>query len=149
MNQVILKGNVGQEPTNKTLENGRKVMQLSVATSERWFDKVKNEWHESETQWHNVVAWGHLADKPVQKGHTVLVTGKVTYRSYMKDDEKRYVTDIVATDLDILVRYSKSQAPAPTKADDPKQKWSDGSAYVPPAPIGGDVPLPVDNGTPF
>jgi single-strand DNA-binding protein len=122
MNFVILKGHVGQEPNVRTLENGRKVMQFSMATTGR-YKAHDGSWKEEHPVWHNIVAWGHLADHPIAKGNLVEVKGKISNRSYQKNDETRYITEIVATEVDIITVLRKvNAAPAPTAADDPKYK---------------------------
>lgn len=105
VNKVILLGNVGAEPEIKAFENGAKVARLRVATSERWTDKDGNK-HE-ETEWHNITLWRGLADiaeRYVHKGSQVYVEGKITYREYEVNGEKRYATDIVANDMKLCGR---------------------------------------------
>ena len=124
MNFVILKGHVGQEPTVRTLENGRKVATFTMATTGR-YKAQDGSWKEEPPVWHNIVAWGHLADQPVEKGNLVEVKGKINNRSYQKDDETRYITEIVATDLDIIKVLRRMNAAAmPTLLDDPKFRYN-------------------------
>lgn len=160
MNLVILKGNVGKEPEVKAFDSGNVVMTFSVATSDSYKDK-DGSWKDGPTQWHTVQLWGRnkIDYTPVQKGDTVHVMGKIQYREYQKDDEKRYTTDIVATEVNIIKRLAKVTAPPITEADDPKFKTQANvdtqgftipkQAESAPAPIGGDVPLPNDTNTPF
>jgi len=82
-NKVQLIGNVGNEPEITNLESGKKVAKFSIATNESYKDskggKVTN------TQWHNIVAWGKIAEiveKYVGKGKEVALEGKLTSRSY-------------------------------------------------------------------
>lgn len=105
VNKVILLGNVGAEPEVKVFENGVKVARLRVATSERWTDKDGNK-HE-ETEWHNVTLWRGLADiveRYVHRGSQLYIEGKITYREYEVNGEKRYATDIVANDMKLCGR---------------------------------------------
>ncbi|MBF04250.1 MAG: single-stranded DNA-binding protein [Flavobacterium sp.] len=103
-NRVQLIGHVGQEPEIKTLEAGKKVASLSIATNEVYYkdngDKVE------KTEWHRVTAWGKTAEiieKYVTKGKEVGVEGKLTNRTYDdKDGVKRYVTEIVANEILLL-----------------------------------------------
>lgn len=103
-NKVQLIGNVGNDPEIKTLENGKKVVHLSIATN----DKYTNDKGEKveQTEWHRVTAWGKTAEiieKYVVKGKEVAVEGKLTHRSYDdKNGEKRYVTDIVVNEILLL-----------------------------------------------
>lgn len=103
-NKVQLIGHVGQEPEIKTLEGGKKLANLTVATHEVYYrengDKVEN------TEWHKVTAWGKLADrieKYVTKGKEIAIEGKLTHRSYDdKDGNKRYITEVVANELVLM-----------------------------------------------
>jgi single-strand DNA-binding protein len=103
-NNVQLIGNVGQEPTIATLESGKKVARLSLATNESYRDNKGEK--QSTTDWHNLVAWGKTADiieKYVTKGKEIAIGGKLTSRSYEdKEGIKRYVTEVVANELLLL-----------------------------------------------
>jgi len=107
-NKVQLIGNLGMNPEIKTLESGKKLAKLSIATNEQ-YKNVKGEKIE-DTQWHNLVAWGKTADiieKYLQKGNEVAIEGKLNNRSYDdKDGNKRYITEIVVNEL--LMLGSKS-----------------------------------------
>jgi len=103
-NKVQLIGNVGNEPEITNLESGKKVAKFSIATNESYKDskgeKVTN------TQWHNIVAWGKIAEiieKYVGKGKEIALEGKLTSRSYeTKEGEKRYVTEVVVDEILLL-----------------------------------------------
>jgi single-strand DNA-binding protein len=103
-NKVQLIGHVGNDPEIKTLDGGRKVANLTIATN----DSYKNEKGEKveQTEWHKVVAWGKTAEiieKFVTKGKEIAIEGKLTHRSYEdKNGEKRYVTEVVANELLML-----------------------------------------------
>jgi single-strand DNA-binding protein len=103
-NKVQLIGNLGNAPEIKTLESGSKLARLSVATHET-YKNAKGE-KITETQWHNVVAWGKTAEiveKYFTKGLEVLIEGKLINRNYTdKEGKKRYVTEVEANDLMIL-----------------------------------------------
>lgn len=100
-NKVQLIGNVGQEPIITTLESGKKVVRLSLATNENY--KNGNGEKQTDTNWHNIVAWGKTAgiiEKYVNKGKEVAVEGKLTSRSYEdKEGVKRYVTEVVVSEI--------------------------------------------------
>ncbi|PQV48806.1 single-strand binding protein [Jejuia pallidilutea] len=103
-NKVQLIGNVGQEPTITELESGKKIARLSLATNERYKDGKGEK--QTDTNWHNLVAWGKTADiieKYVTKGKEIAIEGKLTTRSYEdKDQVKRYVTEVVVSELLLL-----------------------------------------------
>ncbi|WP_428741880.1 single-stranded DNA-binding protein [Tenacibaculum sp.] len=106
-NNVQLIGNVGQEPTITTLESGKKVARLSLATNEN-YKNGKGE-TQTNTHWHTLVAWGKRADfieLDVFKGMRLAITGKLTSRSYEdKDGVKRYVTEVVVSEILRLEHY--------------------------------------------
>ncbi|GGW89829.1 MULTISPECIES: single-stranded DNA-binding protein [Salegentibacter] len=100
-NKVQLIGNVGREPEIVNLESGKKLAKFSVATNESY--KNGNGERITDTQWHNIVAWGktaELVEKYVNKGKEVGVEGKLTNRSWDdKDGNKRYITEVVCNEL--------------------------------------------------
>ncbi|MFV9483329.1 MULTISPECIES: single-stranded DNA-binding protein [unclassified Christiangramia] len=103
-NTVQLIGHVGNEPEIVNLESGKKLAKFSVATNESY----KNSKGEkiTDTQWHNIVAWGktaELVENYVPKGKEIGIEGKLTSRSYEdKDGIKRYVTEVVCQELLLL-----------------------------------------------
>ncbi|WP_026750348.1 MULTISPECIES: single-stranded DNA-binding protein [Sediminibacterium] len=105
-NKVQLIGNLGQDPEVKTIGEDKKVAHLSLATNEN-YKNAKGE-KVTETQWHNVVAWGKLADiaeKYLVKGTEVVIEGKLVNRNYTdKQGVKRYATEIQANELLILTK---------------------------------------------
>lgn len=104
VNKVQLIGNLGKEPEVKTLESGKKMARFSVATNES-YRNAKGE-KVTETQWHNLVAWGKLAEiveKYLVKGKEVAIEGKLINRSYNdKDGNKKYITEIQVNELKML-----------------------------------------------
>ncbi|MEH6658640.1 single-stranded DNA-binding protein [Leeuwenhoekiella marinoflava] len=103
-NKVQLIGNLGNDPEIVNLESGTKLAKFSIATNETY----KNNKGErvTDTQWHNVVAWGKIADiieNYVTKGKEVAIEGKLTSRSYeTKQGEKRYITEVLCDELLML-----------------------------------------------
>ncbi len=100
-NSVRLIGNLGMNPEVKEIGKDKKVAKFSLATKEVY----KNEDGEkvSETQWHNLIAWGNqakIAEKYLKKGNEIAIEGKLTSRNYTdKDGVKRYVTEIVVNEI--------------------------------------------------
>jgi len=103
-NKVQLIGNLGNNPEIITLDSGKKLAKMSIATNETY----KNAQGEkvTDTQWHNVVAWNNTAEiieKYLEKGNEVAIEGKLTSRSYEdKDGTKKYITEIVCNELLML-----------------------------------------------
>ncbi|HZJ35153.1 MAG TPA: single-stranded DNA-binding protein [Gillisia sp.] len=100
-NKVQLIGHVGNEPEILNLESGKKLAKFSIATNESY----KNSKGEkiTDTQWHNIVAWGktaELIESYVPKGKEIGIEGKLTSRSYEdKDGVKKYITEVVCSEL--------------------------------------------------
>lgn len=103
-NKVQLIGNLGKDPEITNLDGGKKLAKFTIATNETY----KNQKGEkvTDTQWHNIVAWGKTAEiieKYVAKGKEVAVEGKLTSRSYDdKEGNKRYITEVVCNELVML-----------------------------------------------
>ena len=103
-NRVQLIGNPGMDPEVKVFDNGNKLAKFALATNES-YRNGKGE-RISETQWHNLVAWGKTAEiveKFIKKGKEVGITGKLTTRNYdTEDGQKRYLTEIVIQEIVLL-----------------------------------------------
>ncbi|EAR02489.1 single-stranded DNA-binding protein [Maribacter sp. HTCC2170] len=103
-NKVQLIGNLGNDPEIVNLDGGNKLAKFSIATNESY----KNAQGEkvTDTQWHNVVAWGKTAEiveNYLNKGNEVAIEGKLTHRSYeTKEGEKRYITEVRCNELLML-----------------------------------------------
>lgn len=104
VNKVILVGNLGKDPELKKTPSGQSVASFSVATSESFKGRDGNK--QEKTEWHNVVAWGKLADLVNQylaKGRSCYIEGKLTTRSWDdRDGNKRYKTEVVAQNVVFL-----------------------------------------------
>ncbi len=103
-NKVQLIGNLGQDPEIVNLESGRKLAKFSIATNDYYYNKQGDK--VTDTQWHNIVAWGKTAEiveKYVNKGQEVAIEGKLTSRSYEDSDgQKKYITEVVCSELLML-----------------------------------------------
>ena len=96
-------GHLGKDPELRITPTGKSVCRLSVATSNRIFDKKTNKWIDKGADWHNVIVWGELAEKVAQeftKGDAIMVRGKSRTREYKdKEGQKRRVTEIEAKEI--------------------------------------------------
>tara|TARA_Y100000310_G_scaffold225671_1_gene227687 strand:+ start:1200 stop:1598 length:399 start_codon:yes stop_codon:yes gene_type:complete len=104
VNKAILVGNVGNDPECRTMPNGKAVTNISIATSESWKDKTTGEPQE-RTEWHRVVFFNALADivgEFVRKGSKLYVEGRLQTRSWEQDGVKRYSTEIVGNEMQML-----------------------------------------------
>ncbi|HMC00124.1 MAG TPA: single-stranded DNA-binding protein [Flavobacteriaceae bacterium] len=103
-NKVQLIGNLGKDPEIINLESGKTLAKFAIATNESY--KNANGEKITDTQWHNIIAWGKtatIAEKYLMKGKEVAIEGKLTSRSYeTKEGEKRYITEVVCNELLML-----------------------------------------------
>lgn len=134
VNKVILVGNLGNDPEVKYMPSGGAVTNVSIATTDSWKDKGSGEKQE-RTEWHRVVFFNRLAEiagEYLRKGSQVYVEGRLQTREWEKDGVKRYSTEIVASEMQMLggrsgggsasfdesppQRQSSQRAPAPAPA---------------------------------
>lgn len=104
VNKVILVGNVGNDPEFRAMPNGNGVANVSIATSDQWKDKTSGESKE-KTEWHRVVFFNRLAEiveQYVKKGSKLYIEGRLQTRSWEQDGVKRYSTEIVASEMQML-----------------------------------------------
>ncbi len=103
-NKVQLIGNLGNDPEIITTDSGKKLAKFSIATNESYKDS--NGERVTDTQWHNVIAWGKIAEiieSYVTKGKEVAIEGKLINRSWEdKEGNKRYTTEVVCNELLML-----------------------------------------------
>ena len=99
VNKVILVGNLGRDPEVRTTSNGSKVVQLSIATSERWRDRATGEQRE-KTEWHRVVIFNErladVAERYLQRGRQVYIEGQLQTRKWTDQQGiEKYTTEVV------------------------------------------------------
>ena len=109
LNRVIIVGRVGREAENTTIaSSGRELAKFPVVTNEGYFDPNSRAWKDLPPEWHNIVAWGPLAQKKIFKGDMVLVEGKIKTRKWKdQSGQERKTTEIEASNIVILDRKSK------------------------------------------
>ncbi|WP_425404499.1 single-stranded DNA-binding protein [Hwanghaeella sp.] len=98
VNKVILIGNLGRDPEVRTMQNGGKVVNLSLATSETWKDRDGN--RQERTEWHRVVIFnerlGEVAERYLKKGSTVYIEGSLQTRKWTdQSGQEKYSTEVV------------------------------------------------------
>jgi single-strand DNA-binding protein len=104
-NSVRLIGNLGAAPEIKDFDKGTKMARFSLATNDSYVDK-KGEKKE-ETQWHNIVAWGKAAElisEMADKGTEMAVEGRLHNRTYEKDGEKKYITEVIVNEFVVFTK---------------------------------------------
>ena len=100
VNKVTLVGNLGRDPEIRAMQNGDKIVQISIATSDRWKDKSTGEQKE-RTEWHRVVifneALGKIAEQYLKKGSTVYIEGQLQTRKWtdQQSGQEKYTTEVV------------------------------------------------------
>lgn len=139
----MLIGNVGKDPDIRHLESGTAVANLTLATTERYKDR--NGEMQEQTEWHNVVLWRGLADvteRFVRKGSQIFIEGKIRSRSWEdQSGQKRYTTEIVADNMQLLGRRSDNPANASARpARNDQSSFDNGAADFSPEEV-DDLPF--------
>lgn len=123
INKVILIGHLGRDPEVMTFEKGSKKASFSLATTESYRDKEGN-WQE-QTEWHNIVVWGYLAEKSIIKGDQVYVEGRLRSRSYEDSNGvKKYVTEVQGDRILKLSSPNQSNTGTPTSTETDKPQFN-------------------------
>ena len=113
LNKVMLIGRLGKDPDIRMFDNDVTLASFSIATTEYYKDREGS--RQEKTEWHNIVCWrwlGDVAKNYLRKGSLVYIEGKLQTRSYGDENNKKYITEIVATELKMLEARGES-APAP------------------------------------
>lgn len=100
LNKVLLLGNLGADPELRVTPSGQAILKLRLATTETWLDKSNV--RQERTEWSSISLWGKRGEalaKILNKGDRVFIEGKLQTSSYEKNGEKRYSTDVVATNI--------------------------------------------------
>jgi len=136
LNKAIIIGNLGKDPELRKTTGGNSVTDFSIATTEKFTDKQGQ--RQEQTEWHNIVMWGKLAEISAQylkKGSSVCVEGKITTRSWDNEGQKHYKTEIVASNfqmLDKLPQDNNQQGGFNNQQQQPPQQDSQGFGGQPP-----------------
>ncbi len=141
VNKVILVGNVGKDPEVNYIREDVPVAKFPLATSETY---TKDGEKITQTEWHNIVLWRGLAkvvEKYVKKGSLLYIEGKISTRSYEKDGETKYITEIVADNMRMLgKRQDDYNQGSSSSQESPRSEPSSGSNNT--GAIGEDDDLP-------
>ena len=118
LNKVMLLGNLGADPELRATQGGQAVLKLRLATTETWADKDGT--RQERTEWHNITMWGKRGEalaKILGKGSRIFVEGSLRTSSYEKNGEKRYSTEVNATNV-ILAGTRGESAGRGTRTED-------------------------------
>jgi len=110
LNEVKLIGNLGQDPEQRTLQNGTTVCSFTMATSENYKDKSGEK--QTITEWHNCVAWNKTAElisKYAKKGSKMYLSGQIKTESYEQNGVKKFITKIIVRDFMLLDKATESK----------------------------------------
>jgi len=108
-NSVQLIGRLGKDPDVRTLNKGKRVATMTLATNETYTNQKGEK--VQDTQWHNLVVWGKLVNivsSYLTKGMEIAIEGKLVHRSYETNGEKKYITEITVNDLVMLGSKNKN-----------------------------------------
>ena len=147
LNKVMLIGNIGKDPEIRMGQNGgRKRVSFSLATSRRYRDN--NGEQKEQTDWHNIVGWGKIADiveqLGIHKGMSLYVEGTLTNRSWTdQNGQKRYVTEVNMDTFQLLGPRGQNGAPGSSAGSYNQQNsyspaQDSAAAYGAPMPEGDD-----------
>ena len=118
LNKVILLGYVGKDPEIRYVDNNVPVANFTLATTERGYTTRDGKTIPDRTEWHNIVVWRGLAEtaeKYVKKGMQVYIEGKIQTRSWAdKEGVTHYITEVIASDLQMLGKREEGAKVAPT-----------------------------------
>ena len=133
LNKVMLIGHLSKDPELKYTPAGAAVASFSLATNESYKDKAGNQ--QDRTEWHRLVVWNkqaEIAAEYLKKGAQIFVEGKLQTRSWEKDGQKHYMTEIVVLNFQMLGRKSDGAAEPTAPSDEQAPPVQDG---------GGDLPF--------
>ncbi|MCI2082636.1 MAG: single-stranded DNA-binding protein [Bacteroidales bacterium] len=126
LNKALLIGNVGKDPDVRHLDSGASVANFTLATTDRFKDR--NGQIKEQTEWHNIVAWRQLADlaeKYIRKGSQIYVEGSIRTRQYDSNGQTKYVTEIIASGIQLLGRRGDNSAASASQG----AQYQSGSSY--------------------
>lgn len=122
MNKIFLRGNVGQDPRITTFQDGGKVAQFTLATTERGYTSKDGRQVEDRTTWHNIVARRGIAgvvEKFVQKGTSLLIEGKYESRKYTdREGVERIIYEVYVDEMELLGGTRQQEAKPADDYDD-------------------------------
>ena len=132
LNKVMLIGHLSKDPELKYTPAGAAVASFSLATNESYKDKAGNQ--QDRTEWHRLVVWNkqaEIAAEYLKKGQQIFVEGKLQTRSWEKDGQKHYMTEIVVLNFQMLGRKSDGAAEPTAPSDEQAPPVQNGGEDLP------------------
>ncbi|MGB9430447.1 MAG: single-stranded DNA-binding protein [Gammaproteobacteria bacterium] len=149
VNKVILVGNLGADPETRYMPSGSAVANIRIATSEAWKDKESGEQKE-RTEWHRITFYNRLAEiagEYLRKGSQVYIEGRLRTRTYEKEGQTHYSTEIIADNMQMLgSRAGAGGADRGATTDTRSEPEPAAAPAAKPAKAGGDF---SDDDIPF
>ena len=136
----MLIGNLGADPEMRFTQSGAPFASFTVATTEKW--KGQDGQMKEQTEWHRVIAWQRLAEicgEYLSKGSRVYIEGKLQTRSWEKDGQKHYTTEIVAREMKML--SPRTTGGGGGEVSGSGASYGSGESIQEPPPMGEDVPF--------
>ena len=149
LNKVMLIGNLGADPEIRSFQNGGRVANLRIATSENWKDKNTGERRE-KTEWHTVAVFNEglvgVIEKYVKKGSKVFIEGQLETRKWQdQNDNDRYSTEVVLRGFGgTLTMLDSASGTGGTTSQPKPATWNEANGYSPSAPLSD-----IDDDIPF
>ncbi|HEX5464429.1 MAG TPA: single-stranded DNA-binding protein, partial [Burkholderiales bacterium] len=144
INKVILIGNLGADPETRYMPSGDAVTNVRIATSESWKDKQTGEQQE-RTEWHRITFYKRLAEiaaEYLRKGSQIYVEGRLRTRTYEKEGQTHYSTEIIADSMQML----GSRNSGSTERTEPRQATGGGGEHKPESDFDDDIPFITRDG---
>ena len=141
VNKVIIVGNLGRDPEVRSFQNGGKVVNLRIATSENWRDKASGE-RKERTEWHSVAIFNEnlakIAEQYLKKGSTVYIEGQLETRKWQdQSGQDRYSTEIVLRNFGGTLTLLGGRGDGASGGQSDDRGGYDGGNYETGAPSGG------------
>jgi len=141
VNKVILVGNLGRDPESRSFQNGGKVVELRIATSENWKDKQSGE-RKEKTEWHTVKIFSeglaNVAERYLRKGSKVYVEGQLETRKWQdQSGADRYSTEIVLKGFNAQMVLLDSQGGGAGRGSGGGDDWSSDNDFAGQSSAGG------------
>lgn len=151
INKVILVGNLGADPRVSNTQSGTKIVNLSIATSDRWKDKLSGDWKE-RTEWHRVVIFNaqlaETAERYLRKGSKVYIEGQLQTRKWEDaNGQEKYTTEVVLQNFNgvLVMLDGRSGEGAPAGGDDvfggSSSGWDNSSTPAASSDLDDDIPF--------
>jgi single-strand DNA-binding protein len=145
LNKVTLIGNLGNDPEVRTFQNGNRVANLTIATSESWKDKSTGE-RKEKTQWHRIVIMNEglvgVCERYLKKGSKVYIDGQLETRKYTdKNGNDAYTTEVILRPYNSNLIMLDSRGNGQTDQSETHKGFDSQGDYAQPSGIDDEIPF--------